>query len=74
MAAVERPGQPAQRLDRHARLPGAAEVLRWNLINAWPQEWYGAPLDAMSHELAIETLVLAHEGLQRETGGGSAAA
>jgi phage tail-like protein len=45
---------------------GAVEVLRWNLINAWPQEWYGAPLDAMSRELAIETLVLAHEGLQRE--------
>jgi phage tail-like protein len=47
---------------------GTNEVLRWNLINAWPQEWYGAPLDAMSRELAIETLVLAHEGLHRETG------
>lgn len=54
---------------------GTAEVIRWNLINAWPQEWYGAPLDAMSRELAIETLVLAHEGLQREAGqGGSAGA
>jgi phage tail-like protein len=50
---------------------GATEVLRWNLINAWPQEWYGAPLSAMSQELAIETLVLAHEGLHRETGNGS---
>ncbi len=47
-------------------------MLRWNLINAWPQEWYGAPLDAMSRELAIETLVLAHEGLQRETGAAAA--
>ncbi|GAA1524042.1 hypothetical protein GCM10009827_045570 [Dactylosporangium maewongense] len=53
---------------------GTAEALRWNLINAWPQEWSGAPLDAMSRELAIETLVLAHEGLQREAGGGRAAA
>jgi phage tail-like protein len=53
---------------------GAIEVLRWNLINAWPQEWYGAPLDAMSQELAIETLVLAHEGLHRETGSGGTAA
>ncbi|MET7418589.1 phage tail protein [Dactylosporangium sp. NPDC005555] len=53
---------------------GVAEALRWNLINAWPQEWYGAPLDAMSRELAIETLVLAHEGLQREAGGGTATA
>lgn len=50
---------------------GVAEVMRWNLINAWPEEWYGAPLDAMSRELAIETLVLAHEGLQRENGNGS---
>jgi phage tail-like protein len=52
---------------------GSAEVLRWNLLNAWPQEWLGAPLDAMSRELAIETLVLAHEGLQRESSGGAAA-
>ncbi len=52
---------------------GATEVLRWNLINAWPQEWYGAPLDAMSRELAIETLVLAHEGLQREAANAGAA-
>jgi phage tail-like protein len=53
---------------------GGTEVLRWNLLNAWPQEWYGAPLDAMSRELAIETLSLAHEGLQREAGGGPAPA
>jgi len=52
---------------------GAQEVLRWNLINAWPQEWLGAPLDAMSRELAIESLVLAHEGLQRESGSAPAA-
>ena len=53
---------------------GSTEVLRWNLINAWPQEWFGAPLDAMSQELAIESLVLAHEGLLRETGNGGASA
>lgn len=58
---------------RHASIvmldpSGTTEVLRWNLLHAWPQEWYGAPLDAMSRELAIETLVLAHEGLQREKG------
>ena len=50
---------------------GSTEVLRWNLLNAWPEEWLGAPLDAMSRELAIETLVLAHEGLGRESSGGS---
>ncbi|TQS43381.1 phage tail protein [Cryptosporangium phraense] len=50
---------------------GADEVLRWNLLNAWPQEWLGAPLDAMTQELAVETLVLAHEGLEREVSGGA---
>ena len=53
---------------------GSTEVLRWNLINAWPQEWFGAPLDAMSQELDIESLVLAHEGLLRETGSGGTSA
>lgn len=48
---------------------GSTEVLRWNLLNAWPEQWLGAPLDAMSRDLAIETLVLAHEGLEREGGG-----
>ena len=52
---------------------GRTEVTRWNLINAWPQEWYGAPLDAMSRELAIETLILAYEGLEREPGQSSGA-
>jgi phage tail-like protein len=52
---------------------GSAEVLRWNLLNAWPQEWYGAPLDAQSRELAIETLVLAHEGLEREASSAASA-
>ncbi len=51
---------------------GSTEVLRWNLLNAWPEEWLGSPLDAMSRELAIETLVLAHEGLERESAGGAA--
>jgi phage tail-like protein len=53
---------------------GVKEVVRWNLSQAWPEEWYGAPLDAMSRELAIETLVLAHEGLGREMCDGAPAA
>lgn len=53
---------------------GAAEVMRWNLANAWPTEWLGAPLAATSNELAIETLTLAHEGITRDDAGGAAAA
>jgi phage tail-like protein len=52
---------------------GIAEVMRWTLINAWAEQWHGAVLDAMSHELAIETLVIAHEGLQRVTNSGTTA-
>jgi phage tail-like protein len=51
---------------------GSTEVLRWNLLNAWPEQWHGAPLDALSRQLAIATLVLAHEGLEREAGGATA--
>jgi len=43
----------------------SGEVMRWNLARAWPCEWRGAPLSASSTELAIETLVLAHEGITR---------
>ena len=44
---------------------GVTEMLRWDLINAWPAEWRGAPLDAMAHEVAIESVVLVFETLQR---------
>jgi phage tail-like protein len=42
---------------------GSTEVLRWNLINAWPQEWFGAPLDAMSQELVAAALATAQAAL-----------
>lgn len=44
---------------------GTREVMRWNLINAWPSAWRGAPLDALSQEVAIETLTLVFETLER---------
>jgi len=43
---------------------GATEVRRWNLIAAWPCEWKGSPLDALGHELAIESLTLAYDRLE----------
>jgi phage tail-like protein len=54
---------------------GSQEVMRWNLANAWPKEWYGSPLVTVGNELAIETMTLAHEGITRDqAGGGSGAA
>src|SRR5581483_2706269 len=37
---------------------GVQEVIRWNLINAWVSEWRGAKLDALGHEVAIESVTL----------------
>jgi phage tail-like protein len=41
------------------------EVARWNFINAWPCKYSGPLLNAQSSEIAIETLEIAHEGMQR---------
>jgi phage tail-like protein len=45
---------------------GVTEVMRWNLVNAWPSQWKGATLDALSHEIAIESLTLVFDSLERE--------
>ena len=39
-------------------------VLRWLLRNAWPVKLEGPTLNATGNEVAIETLELAHEGLE----------
>lgn len=46
-------------------LANIKEVARWDFTDAWPTKWEGPALNATAHELAIETLVLAHEGLKR---------
>ena len=38
---------------------------RWEFENAWPKEYQTPDLDAQSSDIAIETLVLAHEGMTR---------
>lgn len=40
------------------------EKIRWNIKNAWPVKWTGPSLDAASNALALETLELAHEGIE----------
>lgn len=46
-------------------LTNRREVVRWNFVKAWPAKWEGPPLNASGKEVAIETLVLAHEGIKR---------
>ena len=41
-------------------------VLRWTLREAWPVKWELSELDASKNEVAIESLELAHEGLELE--------
>lgn len=41
------------------------EVARWNFFNAWPTKWEGPAFNATANEIAIETLTLAHEGIER---------
>jgi phage tail-like protein len=42
-----------------------AEVLRWNFLNGWISKWQGPDLNASGNEVAIETIEIAHEGLER---------
>ncbi len=41
------------------------EKVRWNFINAWPSKWDGPDFNAEGNDVAIETLELAHEGVER---------
>jgi len=38
------------------------EVITWTLTGVFPKKWTGPQLEGKSQEMAIETLVLSHEG------------
>ncbi len=40
-------------------------AMRWNFFNAFPKKWDGPTLNASTSAVATETLVLAHEGLEK---------
>ncbi len=42
------------------------EKVRWNLRNAWPCKWTGTDLKANANEIAIESIEIAHEGVERQ--------
>jgi phage tail-like protein len=42
------------------------EVMRWNFRNGWICRWEGPTLNARANEVAIETIEIAHEGLERD--------
>jgi phage tail-like protein len=41
------------------------EVARWNFVRAWPTKYDIPDFNASGNEVAIETLELAHEGVER---------
>lgn len=40
------------------------EIARWNFVRAWPSKYDGPDLNAEASDVAIETLELAHEGVE----------
>lgn len=40
------------------------DVRRWNLVRALPVKWTGPDLKASADEIAIESLEIAHEGIE----------
>lgn len=43
----------------------STEVMRWDLVNAWPSVWESPPFDAQRRDVAIESLTLVFESLDR---------
>ena len=41
------------------------EVARWNFFEAWPSKWEGPSLNATGNEVAVETLTITCERLER---------
>ena len=41
------------------------EVARWNFVRGWPTKFEAGHFDAKGKEVAVETLTIAHEGLDR---------
>jgi phage tail-like protein len=41
------------------------EKVRWNFFNGWPSKYDPSDLNAKGNDIAIETLEITHEGLER---------
>ncbi len=45
---------------------GKGEAFRWNLIDAWVSSWKAAQLDASVSDVAVDTLTLVYDRLERD--------
>jgi phage tail-like protein len=57
---VQRKNGSIIQLDSHGD-----EKVRWNFVDGWPTKWDGPTFNAGATELSIETLEIAHEGVER---------
>lgn len=61
-------GRPDRRNGAIILLDGERkEVARWNFRNGWPAKYCGPALNAAGNDIALETLEIVHEGLERES-------
>ena len=47
--------------------PAGSVAMRWDFKKAFPMKWVGPDLNAAQNNVAVETLELAHHGLERIT-------
>jgi phage tail-like protein len=45
-----------------------SEVARWDFVDAWPTKYQVSDFKSTGNEVAIETLELVHEGIERKLG------
>ncbi|MCH8868254.1 MAG: phage tail protein [Chloroflexi bacterium] len=43
----------------------SVEIARWNFTQGWPSAWNGPDVGADNQAVAIESITIAHEGLER---------
>lgn len=64
---------PQNRLNRFSGTiiqfgPGGKRAHTWQFSNAWICKWDGPEFDATKHEISIESIEIAHEGLKYKKG------
>jgi phage tail-like protein len=61
---IERSGASARKVSIVLNDEKGVKVRSWNLTRPFPTKWVGPDLKAMSNEIAIESLEIAHEGIE----------
>jgi phage tail-like protein len=61
----QRSGTSARKVAIVLKDENGDEVTHWNLVRPFPTKWVGPDLKAMGNEIAIETLEIAHEGIEK---------